>query len=236
MQSSTAEPTLSNRSDLEQARSYRYLRLAIGGLAFFFPIVLFLGTYLFFFAHLETDWHLRPSISDFHQSAHLRDVFVGILVAIGVFLIAYLGPEKNQKRLSGDDLWSTVAGVCMILIALVPTTLWAWVHYLSAAVCFGTLAYFCLCLFTKTDTTTHATKKDKRILKAKERRNAFYRSCGYIIIACIVLIGVYKIWFEKSSLSQCCPVFWLESICVWAFSLSWLIKGGAITKLNDPVI
>jgi hypothetical protein len=30
------------------------------------------------------------------------------------------------------------------------------------------------------------------------------------------------------------PLFWLESIAVWAFSLSWLVKGDFIPWLKDP--
>lgn len=34
-------------------------------------------------------------------------------------------------------------------------------------------------------------------------------------------------------ISKLDPVFWLESVAVWAFGWSWLIKGEAILKDNE---
>ena len=60
--------------------------------------------------------------------------------------------------------------------------------------------------------------------------------CGYTIIGSILLIALYFFFFEKKfpALMNYDPVFWLETIALWAFGISWLTKGRAI--LNDPVI
>ena len=46
---------------------------------------------------------------------------------------------------------------------------------------------------------------------------------------CIVLIGVYFIFFgDASPIGRYRPVFWLESIAIIMFGISWLVKGEAI--------
>lgn len=63
----------------------------------------------------------------------------------------------------------------------------------------------------------------------KRRRNVLYRTCGGIMFAAILLMLP----------SNWAPDSWhtflaLETICVWAFGISWLVKGGLIKFLNDP--
>ena len=29
------------------------------------------------------------------------------------------------------------------------------------------------------------------------------------------------------------PVFWLESLALWAFGLAWFVKGEGLRRLND---
>ena len=36
--------------------------------------------------------------------------------------------------------------------------------------------------------------------------------------------------FDDTSLSDIEPVFWLESLALWAFGISWLVKGGLLLK------
>jgi uncharacterized membrane protein len=49
---------------------------------------------------------------------------------------------------------------------------------------------------------------------------------------CILLIFIYTVFLGKvaSHLQALNPVFWLESIAVVAFGVSWLVKGEAILK------
>ena len=48
------------------------------------------------------------------------------------------------------------------------------------------------------------------------------------MLACIASILVYYLFFAKTSPSDCTLVFWLESVAVWAFGISWLVKGETI--------
>lgn len=80
----------------------------VGLVAFFLPVVLFAGTL--------AGSCFRDSISHFYYAQFLGAVFVGMLVFIGGFLIAYTGEHWLE------DLGSVVAGVGAFLVAVFPTT------------------------------------------------------------------------------------------------------------------
>lgn len=56
------------------------------------------------------------------------------------------------------------------------------------------------------------------------------------MLACIALIGIYFLWLEKGipSLQFFRPVFCLETIALWAFGTSWIVKGEIILKDKHP--
>ncbi len=95
------------------------------------------------------------------------------------------------------------------------------IHFISALVFFLTLAYISLFLFTK---SSHPPS-DRPV--PKKNRNRIYRICGYVMLGCIALIALYFFWLEEwyPGLSAYDPVFWLESVALWAFGFSWLTKG-----------
>ena len=202
--------------------SYLTLRKAVGVLGISLPFVLSLGALMIFRVRAP------ESISAFYYTG-MGDVFVGTLCAIGVFLLAYKGHDRC------DELAGAFAGVCAIGVALFPTTpsvdpttlekAIGAAHLVFAALFFLTLAYFSLCLFTKTD-------KERTPTRQKIWRNRVYRACGYTIVAGIVLIAVYALLPEgiEKVLSAYNPVCWLESIAVVAFGMSWLTKGETILQ------
>jgi len=57
-----------------------------------------------------------------------------------------------------------------------------------------------------------------------------YRVCGYIILACILLIGVVSLPTVKPNVDRFMPIFWFEALAVVAFGASWLVKGETILK------
>ena len=97
------------------------------------------------------------------------------------------------------------------------------VHLAFAAAFFLVLSYFCLVLFRKTDPTKPPTPE-------KLKRNKVYAACGYTMLACIALVALLKLTALGRELAAYSPVFWLESIAILAFGLSWATKGEAILK------
>jgi uncharacterized membrane protein YiaA len=200
--------------------SYLALRRAIGYLGIGLPFALVLGALVLQGAGLE------PSISDYYYTI-MRNVFVGTLCAIGVFLMSYHGYER------ADDIAGDLACIFAVGVALFPTVpdhdpthlqvMIGYVHYAFAAAFFLTLAYFCLCQFRKTDPSKPMTAQ-------KVQRNRVYTTCGYIILLCIALLAIYGAFLQNSSIAELRPVFWLEAIAVIAFGASWLVKGEAILQ------
>ncbi len=202
--------------------SYLALRKAIGFLGIALPFTVSLGALIFF----QTG--IRSSVSSYYYTG-MRDVLVGALWAIGFFLLSYRGYER------ADDIAGNLACVFAVGTAVFPTapdtntsavaTWIGYIHYLFAALFFLTLIYFSLFLFTKTNPSRLPTRR-------KLQRNRVYRVCGYAMAVCILLIPIYSFLpaREVLPLKAYNPVFWLETIAIVTFGISWLTKGEAILK------
>lgn len=199
----------------EQVVNYLILRRAIGILGVVFPVWL-LG-WCFAFGDCS---ELQSSISAYYHTVS-RDWFVGILFAIGIFLWSYRGPNGEDAAIAN------LAGGCALGVALFPTASeLAWIraaHVASALGLFLVLAWFSLLIFTKSggDPTPQ-----------KLVRNRIFRSCGYTILLCILLIGLYEAFGRGTGLDALKPVFWLEAFALWAFGFSWMTKGELLVP--DP--
>jgi asparagine N-glycosylation enzyme membrane subunit Stt3 len=203
--------------------SYLDLRKAIGIIGIALPFVLALGKII-----LESPG-IQSSISSYYYTV-MRDVFVGSLCAIAVFLMSYRGYERK------DDIAGRLACLFALGTALFPTapdanatgrdTIIGTAHLLFAAFFFLTLAFFALVLFRKTN-------PDKPPTRRKKQRNMVYTVCGYAIIACIALIVLVKFLPDGSPVQKFAPVFWLEAAAIVAFGVSWFVKGEAILKDDE---
>ena len=215
------------------ARSFYRVRQALGWLGLALPGVLIAGT-------LAIGHPLPPSLSDFYYTP-LRDVFVGILVALGVFLLTYLG-HREPSALVSDRNVSTVAGLGALGTALFPNDTLdpcdglqipaldpAGVAHVVSATAFLTMtAVFCLVLFRRSDGTAPTP--------LKRRRNRVYLACGLVIVASLAALAAYFLVMspdERCAIAETRPVLWLEVVTVLAFGLSWLVKGRGIQALND---
>ncbi|MEV6826724.1 DUF998 domain-containing protein [Amycolatopsis sp. NPDC051102] len=195
--------------------SYLFLRRAIGLVGVALPVVLILGK------QLVQGGGVAGSLSSYYYT-DLRDVLVGAMCAVGVFLLAYYGHDYV------DNVASSVAGLGAIGLALLPTTpdhdVTAWnrtsgvLHWVFAAVFFLSLAYFCLRLFPHDG-------------EQPEKFGALYRACGAVILVCLLLIALAKYLGLTPSLH---PALWLESIAVEAFGVAWLVKGQTMEPKSVP--
>lgn len=191
------------------------LRRAVGILGIALPVAVFLGALIIF------QEGVLGSISGSYHTG-MRDVFVGVLWATGIFLFCYKGYEKM------DDRVATWAGVFAVLVSLFPTTpdgpvsgfveFIGTLHLLFAAVFFILLSFMSFKLFTKSDL---------KVIKGQKRiRNLVYVNCAYIMFACVVLMAIVSLIPSVGEMLRGLrPILVLETVALWAFGFSWLIKG-----------
>jgi hypothetical protein len=200
--------------------SYLGLRKAVGIIGIALPFVLAIGKVL-----VESPG-LEMSMSAYYYT-DLRNVFVGSLCAISVFLMSYRGYDRR------DHVAGILASIFGVGVAMFPTApevnptsgekIIGGLHFLWAALFLLTLAYFSLALFTLTDAPGRETPR-------KLERNVVYRVCGWTILACLILGAVVGQLPADSPVRTLDPLFWLEALAVVAFGVSWLTKGEAILK------
>jgi hypothetical protein len=204
------------------ARSYLYLRGAIGLIGLLLPITVWLV------AVPLSGPGLVGSISGYYHTG-ARDVLVGALCAIGVFLVAYRfnsdrAPHRARRDRLSDNLLTNLAGACAIGVALFPTnaagderTWVAVVHFACAIGLFAVLAFLSYYRFTRCDPGTEYDD-------AKRRRNRVYRTCG-VVIAAALLVAVLDIWLGAAITFPPGRLYWEETVMVLAFAISWIVKG-----------
>jgi hypothetical protein len=204
--------------------TFRRIRKAIGYLGIGLPIVLVILSLIPFF---KTS--VQSSISYYYYT-NLREVFTGVLCAVGLFLIRYKGVD-NPVIWKNDDKMTNIAGIMALGVALIPTNpnscsekiytllpvcikFLGWLHYLFAGVFFLILAIMSLFIFTI------GQKENKDIPKSILNENNIYKICGIAIIAFSFMIPICDLLnlFPKSTL-----IF--EALALIAFGTSWLIKG-----------
>ena len=164
--------------------SYMTIRRAIGVLGILLPSILVISSYT-----TEGCQHIQESISHYYYTK-MGDVFVGILCAVGLFLITYKGYKSDRFFTNMAGIFalgiaffptSNIEDVLCRLYQLEPSKLKETIHYVSAALFFVTLAYISIFLFTKS--TGEKTLE-------KIYRNRIYRVCGVVMIVSIAMIAV----------------------------------------------
>jgi hypothetical protein len=205
--------------------SYLTLRKAIGFLGVALPFVVSLGAFIFFRTGLQ------GSISSYYYTG-MRNVFVGIFWAIGIFLISYRGYGL------ADAIAGILGCIFAVGITLFPTTpdynpsvrdqMIGHFHLIFAALFFIVLIVFSMYLFTK----TAEDKKKHPVTGRKRQRNLVYTVCGAVMAACMLLIGIYQFLPPSAALlfKAYDPIFWLETIAIISFGISWMIKGETLLK------
>lgn len=207
------------------------LRKLVGFLAFLLPVVVAIGAPV-----LCGEPGLQNSISAYYHTI-MRNYFVGTLCAVAVVLFCYKGYEKQ------DDLAGDIAALLALMVAFFPTTpdklpdackesfcaaeFFGIVHLSAAALLFLVLAYFSLRLFTKSNKSKEELEEPENL--PKYRRNQIYKTCGWIMIGCMVLLIPFFAFEGLEDLrKEYKVVFILEFAMLWAFGISWLTKGEII--------
>lgn len=202
------------------------LRNTLGVLGFLLPVLslIFNST----FGKAFNPIGVLTSISATHYSSGYL-LFEGLVFAVGLFMICYRGYDVK------DRIATILAGSGAILLTLfpcaldgaetrnflmLPQSITNTIHLISAGLFFISLIFLVGLQFTKT-AEGNTIKPGSR----KWRRNILYRVCA------IIMAGGLIIGFGGSRLFHF-PylVYTGEWIALWAFSLSYLTKGGLILK------
>ena len=206
--------------------SYLTMRRLIGILGISLPFIVILG------GLAQSDAGLQGSISGYYYT-NMRDLFVGILSGVALFLLSYRGYEQI------DDIVANLSGLFALGMILFPTAMYSGkvvrvgmfliadnisetIHLSFSALFFLALSFNSLFLFTR--------RHPGVMGKEKKRRNVIYRTCGIVMILAIACITLYNIFFRGTSLAAINPVLILESVALCAFGISWLVKGHTLFR------
>lgn len=236
-----------------EPRIQKRLAFLVGLVAICLPVALFLGGRI-------DGGCFRDSLSHFYYDRYFGPVFVGMLVFISGFLVAYTGDHPLE------DLSSTIAGAMAAFVAFFPTTgpgcekdagvfsrVFATydpetgtiagadyfqlvpgvehVHAIAAGALFAYLAAYCLVVLRRVVPERHL--RDGKMILTKRRRNILYALCGIAILACIAVLGLKEWAFDATAWNNANLTFVVETIALWAFGLAWLAKGRTFKWLND---
>ncbi|CAM5645459.1 hypothetical protein BOQ63_009360 [Streptomyces viridifaciens] len=202
---------------VQDERTVSFLRFGVGAIGVLLPPALPLGNWLASeVTGRSTDGFWPASMSAAYYTG-TRNVFVGALCALGVFLVCY----RFDRR---DDRWSTAAGLFALGVALCPTapqdptglqrTVGVF-HLVFAALLFVMLALFCLYSFRNPRSTQPA------------RVGAAYLAAGVLILVALVAAAVAGLsgfgadWAVR-------PMYLCEWVATWAFGAAWI---GAAVEL-----
>ncbi len=175
-----------------------------------------------------------PSVSASYWTDS-RDIFVGCLMAVAFFMMAYNGTGSCRRDL---EFWlSKVAGVSAVFVALFPSgctlnqcgNTAEWVMYLSSGchayihLAAAILLFVCLILLIAFFS-----------LRAKNKGKLF-RSRIYFTISLSMLVGMpavfaighYTDWYQ--------PTFWVEWMGLTLFGVGWIIAGWYKSEPVEPV-
>lgn len=211
--------------------SYYTIRKLIGFLGVLLPIAVVLGY-----------GELLASISHYYYTRSAV-FFISILTAFGFFLISYRGypRDKATERLS-DNIITHIGGFAILIVVLIPTDcmgsdsseitamcnsghyplfghnnhLKSTIHLISAGIFLVSMGWMAFFRFTK------GVRPDEKW------KNVLYRTSAIIMWAS-VLILLIEFLIKKHFTNY--DVFILETVSVFAFGTSWLVKGQAIKDI-----
>ncbi|MDO5735725.1 MAG: hypothetical protein Q4P15_04565 [Propionibacteriaceae bacterium] len=185
---------------------------------------------------------IRGSLSEYYFTP-MRDLMVGTLTTMAVFLWSYRGFSDRDADLRADRRVGKIAAIAALCIAFFPITprnddrctlaqcivggrVSDLIHAGGATVFFLCLVAFCLVLLPRSVVNSDGYR----------RRVVLYRMCGVVIVTALVVIVVWKFLPIEVifSLGRYRPIFWLESLAIWAFSTAWIVRGLALENaIND---
>lgn len=198
-----------DQSSKQDDRTVQRLRFGVGAIGLLLPPVLPFGNWVF--VQLGHHTQILPASMSSSYYTSTRNIFVGSLCALGVFLIGYRASARQ-------DLWTTVIGLFAIGVALFPTaptsptgyqTAIGYAHLIFAAILLSGLSAFCIVSF-------------HRETNAKRAGATYAFLIAGVLILVFLLVAVVSGltgWGGKWTLT---PLYACEALSVWTFGAAWL--------------
>ncbi len=97
-----------------------------------------------------------------------------------------------------------------------------YLHGVGAALLFAFLAWYSFFVFTRVIDNVHL--KDGNLTPQKRIRNNIYRASGVVIVISMAVMVIGHFFFPEDW-NDNNLTFWFESLALWAFGFSWMVKG-----------
>ena len=211
---------------------YIKLRTGMGVLALVFPLIFLISSWLLHRTEMQ------PSISEYYITRELeRNLFVGVLICIGVFLWLYEGYSYWENRILD------VAGILVALVALIPVSATSFMlgdlvipvrGKIGGATFsihgFCAVAFF-ICIIAVSTVFSRTTLEGRSVRAKWIRIYTLIATWMFVGIGLSVVSGVlHESWLGRIFNRK--GVFWTEAFGVWGFATFWLVK----TKEVNPTI
>jgi len=198
---------------LRKLLDYKTLRMSMGLIALCLPMTV----------SLASSTRLNSVSGAYYTEA--RFILLFMLFLVGLLLFAYSGHSAQES------MWSKVGGVASLLLVVFPadctncsTTISGQIHFISGAVLFLILTYFCLMPF----------QKGTRGMEGKRaRRSLIYRFCGWTMLACIVGLFFANILLSAAEINEWRLTYYGETIALIAFGIAWIVSGKTSRLIAD---
>jgi hypothetical protein len=207
----------------QDVKTVRNLRLGVGVVGVMLPVALPAGNWL------ASDRVIVPTSMSGSYYTSTRDVFVGSLCALGVFLIGY-------RHTARQDRCTWFAGLCALAVAFAPTAPMSpktephWVNYLhhvAACALIFTLGLFCLVVFTgfsqRAGNLAQWANQAWDSLR-RHQLSGLYLICGGVVFAAGGLALYTGLWPTAWSTGWS-SLYCFEAIAVFAFGVAWVTAG-----------
>lgn len=201
----------------------RTLRAAFGILGLLFPFILIVGSFVLPDQRWDGLW---PSISAYHHHKRLGMAYSGVLWAIGIFLFAYTGVDRDE------DWAGYVACIGALLTAIFPAPILGddingmelahAIHLFGTVVILGSFLVF-----------------SWKFVRAECGGDTFlfwwYAGCAVLItFGGTVALGVTIYRKIEDIAPTDSIIFWCESAIVWSFSAAWLARTADLYRRGVP--
>jgi hypothetical protein len=189
------------------ALSYRNMRAITGYVGLTLPVVLLLDGLV--------DGHIESSLSTYYYT-NVGNVFTGALCVIGIFLLAY-----RLTAWAIDNVVTSLAGIAALGVAFfhaapehatLSQLRLADVHLTCATALFVLLGGISLLIFPRD------------VVPGQRWRANWYMAFGALIWLSIILMPTLS-WLAGSFYNGNHVFFVLETVCVMAFAMSFILKG-----------